>query len=97
MPDEGFAPDCNFPLVYGEKGRIAIDLKAKDDNCCEVQTDILYSLKGGKIYNAVIDYCEATTRKDLSVEFNEYLNKNFNLNMLTPATGKEKVYKSYMK
>lgn len=27
----------------------------------------------------------------------EYLNKNFNLNMLTPATGKEKVYKAYMK
>lgn len=27
----------------------------------------------------------------------EYLNKNFNLNMLTPATGKEKVYKSFMK
>ncbi len=76
MPDEGFAPDCSFPLVYGEKGRIAIDLKTKDDNCCEVQTDILYSIKGGKIYNAVIDYCEATTKKDLSVEFNEYLNRN---------------------
>lgn len=27
----------------------------------------------------------------------EYLNKHFNLNMLTPATGKEKVFKSYMK
>lgn len=27
----------------------------------------------------------------------EYLNKNFNLNMLTPVTGKEKVYKAYMK
>ena len=26
-----------------------------------------------------------------------YLNKHFNLNMLTPATGKEKVYKAYMK
>ena len=28
---------------------------------------------------------------------NEYLNKNFNLNMLVPATGKEDVYKGYMK
>lgn len=27
----------------------------------------------------------------------EYLNKNFNLNMLTPVTGKEKLYKAYMK
>lgn len=28
---------------------------------------------------------------------NEYLNKHFNLNMLTPVTGKEKVYYAYMK
>lgn len=27
----------------------------------------------------------------------EHLNKHFNLNMLTPVTGKEKVYKAYMK
>lgn len=27
----------------------------------------------------------------------EYLNKNFNLNMLTPVTGKEKLFKAYMK
>ena len=27
---------------------------------------------------------------------NEYLNKNFNLNMLTPVEGKEKIYKAYM-
>ena len=27
----------------------------------------------------------------------DYLNKNFNLNMLTPVIGKEKVYKAYMK
>lgn len=28
---------------------------------------------------------------------NEYLNKNFNLNMLSPALGKETIYKSYIK
>ncbi len=28
---------------------------------------------------------------------NDYLNKNFDLNMLTPAVGKESLYKSYMK
>ena len=28
---------------------------------------------------------------------NEYLNKNFNLNMITPTQGKEAVYKAYMK
>lgn len=28
---------------------------------------------------------------------NEYLNKNFNLNMLSPAPGKETLYKTYMK
>lgn len=28
---------------------------------------------------------------------NEYLNENFNLNMITPVAGKEAVYKAYMK
>ena len=28
---------------------------------------------------------------------NEYLNKNFNLNMITPTPGKEAIYKAYMK
>lgn len=28
---------------------------------------------------------------------NEYLNKNFHLNMLIPAVGKEALYKAYMK
>ena len=28
---------------------------------------------------------------------NDYLNKNFNLNMITPVTGKEEIYKAYMK
>lgn len=28
---------------------------------------------------------------------NDYLNENFNLNMITPAYGKEKIYKAYMK
>ena len=26
MPSIGFAPDCDFPLVYGEKGRMSFDL-----------------------------------------------------------------------
>ncbi len=28
---------------------------------------------------------------------NDYLNKNFNLNMITPVVGKEEIYKAYMK
>lgn len=28
---------------------------------------------------------------------NEYLNQNFNLNMITPVSGKEEIYKAYMK
>ena len=94
MPDEGFAPDCSFPLVYGEKGRIAIDLKAKNNNCCEIQTDILYSLKGGERYNVVIDEAVATTKKDLSIEFNKYLIEN---NLTGDVTLEKDIYTYILK
>lgn len=76
LPEVGFAPDCSFPLVYGEKGRMAIDLSLIDQNCCEVNNDILISLKGGERYNVVIDEAVACVKKDLSREFQAYLEAN---------------------
>lgn len=76
MPDTGFAPDCSFPLVYGEKGRMALDLEIKDRNACSVSTDALISIQGGERYNVVIDEATAVSKLDLSVKFMEYLNVN---------------------
>lgn len=75
MPDTGFAPDCSFPLVYGEKGRIAIDLKNNEVNECVLKNDALISLSGGERYNVVIDEASALARIDLTKEFMTYLDK----------------------
>ncbi len=68
IPDFGFAPDADFPLIYGEKGRKTFDLTAPYDN-----NDILVSLKGGERYNVVLEEVTALVKEDLSMKFNEYL------------------------
>lgn len=76
MPSVGFAPDSSFPLIYGEKGRMSFDLSLKDHNCCQVQNDIIVSIKGGERYNVVLDSVEAVANVDLSVEYMKYLENN---------------------
>lgn len=76
MPEIGFAPDCSFPLVYGEKGRMAIDLTINKINKCKVNTDALVSLKGGERYNVVIDEAEGILTINKAEEFKTYLEQN---------------------
>lgn len=71
MPSIGFAPDCSFPLVYGEKGRMSFDLS--HDN---FEDDVVISIKGGERYNVVMDYVVATLKVNLEKEFNEYLKEH---------------------
>ena len=52
MPDEGFSPDADFPVIYAEKGILHIKLTFP------VNGDYS-SLKGGERANMVCDYCEA--------------------------------------
>ncbi len=70
MPSVGFAPDCSFPLVYGEKGRMSFDLTTKING-----DDIFEYIKGGERYNVVIDEVVAKLKVDLQKEFTEYLTK----------------------
>ncbi len=72
MPDLGFAPDCSFPLVYGEKGRMSFDLS------CETfdENDILISITGGERYNVVLEEVTAVVKKDLTCEFIAYAKTN---------------------
>jgi len=67
MPDLGFAPDAEFPLIYGEKGIYSFDIVG------DVTDDLIVSLQAGDRYNVVPDVCEAVLRKDLSSEFLAYL------------------------
>lgn len=52
MPDEGFSPDADFPVIYAEKGIMHVKLKFK------VNGDYS-SLCGGERANMVCDRCEA--------------------------------------
>lgn len=76
LPDFGFSPDCSFPLVYGEKGRMAIDLTIENQNKCAVESDAIVELKGGDRYNVVIDEAYCLAKIDLSQAFNEFLQLN---------------------
>lgn len=45
IPDYGFTPDANFPLIYAEKGLLQVDLIAKNESGV--------ILSGGDAYNSV--------------------------------------------
>lgn len=70
LPEIGFAPDADFPLIYGEKGIIHTVVENSDTD-----EDIVY-VKGGERFNVVIDYCEAATIADHFDDFNKYLEEN---------------------
>jgi len=70
MPSIGFAPDANFPLIYGEKGIMSFDLTGK------ITDSDLISFKAGDRYNVVPDYAEATINLDLEEDFKSYLSFN---------------------
>ena len=70
MPDMGFAPDAEFPLIYAEKGIYVYDFIGKEKD------DLILSLNAGERYNVVPDNCVAVLKKDLRNEFNNYLSEN---------------------
>ncbi len=67
MPDLGFAPDANFPLIYGEKGILSFDITGT------IKESKLITFKAGDRYNVVPDYAECTLSIDLKNEFEKYI------------------------
>lgn len=70
MPDLGFAPDADFPLIYAEKGIYSFDFVGTEAN------ELIESIHAGERYNVVPDECKAVLKRDVSKEFNAYLAKN---------------------
>lgn len=70
MPDLGFAPDAEFPLIYAEKGIYMYDFVGKEVD------PIIQSMNAGERYNVVPDVCEVELKKDFTKEFNLYLEKH---------------------
>lgn len=58
MPDEGFSPDANFPVIYAEKGIVHFT------TVFPLNDAPVSALKAGTRTNMVCDFCECTlTRK----------------------------------
>jgi len=70
MPDIGFAPDAEFPLIYAEKGIYEYNFVGK------MQDTLVKSMYAGERYNVVPDLCEVILTKDLRKEFEQYLSSN---------------------
>ena len=71
-PDLGFVPDADFPLIYGEKGRMSYDLSLPSFQ----EDDVLVSINGGERYNVVLEEVTAIIKKDLRKEFIQFAEKN---------------------
>lgn len=56
LPETGFSPDADFPVIYSEKGILHVRLHFPVENAP------FHFLEGGKSANMVCDYCEATPR-----------------------------------
>ncbi|MDE5722443.1 MAG: Sapep family Mn(2+)-dependent dipeptidase [Clostridia bacterium] len=57
MPETGFSPDADFPVIYAEKGILHLKLKFGADKN-------FTALKGGERGNMVCDLCEVTAQAD---------------------------------
>lgn len=57
MPETGFSPDADFPVIYAEKGILHLKLKFSASGS-------FTNLHGGERGNMVCDLCEATAPKD---------------------------------
>lgn len=70
LPVVSFTPDANFPVIYGEKGIMSLELKGK------VKSPIL-SMSAGERMNVVIGKAEAIVSDfHYEDEFNFYLKSN---------------------
>lgn len=71
MPETGFSPDANFPVIYAEKGILHIRADFPVDNT------LFSSLQGGERVNMVCDYCEATPLSPVDTEKAKSLSLTF--------------------
>jgi len=67
MPDLGFAPDAEFPLIYAEKGIYAFTFTGK------VTDKLLLNLEAGDRFNVVPDVCVAKLSENKDKEFTKFL------------------------
>lgn len=71
LPNLGFSPDADFPLIYGEKAHMTYNFEGNLDD-----TEIITEFDCGKRYNVVPATAMMKLKKDLKKEYLAYLEKN---------------------
>ena len=69
MPDLGFSPDADYPLIYGEKGILSFDLLG------EVNEEIIEFTAGDR-YNVVPEVASVELKNDYKDKYLEFLKQN---------------------
>lgn len=67
MPDLGFAPDAEFPLIYAEKGILTYNFTG------QYRDPLILSMEAGERYNVVPDVCTVRLSKNYENAFLTYL------------------------
>ena len=71
MPNEGFTPDANFPVIYAEKGIYHFEASFP------IKNSPFYQLKAGERVNMVCDYAEALITRKTAEALVNYQNPIF--------------------
>lgn len=69
-PSIAFSPDAEFPVIYGEKAMISLDIVG------DLTDDEIISFKAGDRYNIVPDKAIVTLKSDLKDRYLDYLKFN---------------------
>lgn len=67
MPDEGFSPDADFPVIYAEKGIYHFE------SVFPMENPPFLSLEAGERVNMVCDYAQATLTSEAAERFKHYV------------------------
>ncbi|MDE6047096.1 MAG: dipeptidase PepV, partial [Anaeroplasmataceae bacterium] len=71
VPDLGFSPDADFPLIYGEKAHMTFNFEGSLDD-----SEIITEFNSGTRYNVVPALASMKLSKNLKKEYLEFLEKN---------------------
>ncbi len=72
MPDLGFSPDADFPIIYGEKGILSFNIESNNIN------DEIIEFNAGDRYNIVPEVASVILKNDYTEQFKSFLKeKNY--------------------
>ena len=70
MPDLGFSPDADYPIIYGEKGITSFDL------VCDNINEEIVEFTSGDRYNVVPEVATVVLKNDYKEQYNNFLKAN---------------------